>query len=167
MDAHGTGAIKGQGKRISGSLYDAFMDYQFDCKYANNVRLVGRNRGPRGLKLIGDAGSLFIHIHGGELQAEPAELLADMATALSQMSTTGHHGNFLECVKSRTQPVANAEVGCRTATVCHLVNIAMLTGRPLTWDPLHEKIVGDQEASLRMLPTFRDPWKIPAPRASE
>ncbi len=159
-DDSGPVSIKAEGQRNAGSLYDAFMDYHFDCTYADGVEVVGRNRGPRGLKIVGDTGSVFIHIHGGALQAQPAELLDGLASRLNQQHAPGHHGNFVECVKSREQPVANAEVGCRTATVCHLVNIAMLTGRPLTWDPLHEKIVGDDEANQWIRPSMRAPWKL-------
>ena len=39
------------------------------------------------------------------------------------------------------------EIGHRSATVCHLGNIAIRTGRKITWDPAKEQIVGDTEAA--------------------
>jgi hypothetical protein len=70
----------------------------------------------------------------------------------------GHHRNFVDCIKSREQPIAHAGIGCRTATLCHLLNIAMLTGRPLKWDPAKEQIVDDAEAAKLVLPKMRGEW---------
>ena len=39
-----------------------------------------------------------------------------------------HVGNFLECVKSRKQPVENPEIGHHVSTVSHLGNLAFRTG---------------------------------------
>ncbi len=50
-------------------------------------------------------------------------------------------------MKSRQRPNADVEIGCRTVTVCHLGNIAYWLNRPIRWDPVHEVILGDEEAS--------------------
>ena len=71
-----------------------------------------------------------------------------------------HVRNFLDCVKSRKEPTAPAEVGHRTASLCHLNNIAMLLGRKLRWDPKKEEFVGDAEANKLLTPTMREPWKL-------
>ena len=42
--------------------------------------------------------------------------------------------------------------------ICHLNNLAMRLGRPLTWDPLAEKIVRDEEANRFFMPKMRHPW---------
>jgi len=72
----------------------------------------------------------------------------------------GHHRNFIDCVKSRKTPFAPAEVGHRTATICHLANIAMRVGRPLTWNPKNETIADDSQASSLLAPKMRAPWKL-------
>ena len=58
-----------------------------------------------------------------------------------------HMGNFYDCVVSR-QPVL-ADVGSqhRSVSVCHLANISMRLGRPLTWNPDQERFVDDAEAN--------------------
>ncbi len=48
----------------------------------------------------------------------------------------------------------------RTAILCHLPNIAMLTGRPMRWDSEKELILDDPEASKLVLPAIRGEWKI-------
>ena len=70
------------------------------------------------------------------------------------------HQNWLECIRSRKRPAADVEIGHRSATVCHLGNIAILTGRKLTWDPVKEEIVGDPEAARRVSRPYRAPWRL-------
>ena len=72
----------------------------------------------------------------------------------------GHQRNFADCVKSRKTPMASHEVGHRTATICHLNNIAMKVGRPIRWNPGQEELLGDVEAGNMLLPTMREPWQV-------
>jgi hypothetical protein len=55
--------------------------------------------------------------------------------------------------------LAQAEYGHRTASVCHLNNIAMRLGRKLTWDPATERF-GDDEANKLITPVMRPPWRL-------
>jgi hypothetical protein len=145
-----------------GGVFDAFMEYNFECKYANGVRLVGLSKGPRGLKIEGSDGWIFIHIHGGRLKAGPETLLQEQAGPgeIHVGRSRSHHQNFVDAVRSRQQPFASAETGHRTATICHLVNIAMLTGRKLKWDPDKEVIIGDDEANRMLSRPMRSPWHL-------
>lgn len=161
-DNGGPSEFKASGKRNEGSLYDAFMDYEFENVYANGVRMIGKNQSPRGLKLVGDEGWIFIHIHGAQLEASQPALLEEKPESLKKSlgRSPGHHQNFIDCIQTRQQPIADAGIGCRTATICHLNNIAMLVGRPILWDPVKEEIVGDPDASALLCPKFREPWKL-------
>jgi hypothetical protein len=138
------------------------MDYSFVNAYANGVRMVGENKGPRGLRFEGTDGWVFIHIHGGKLAAEPASLLQEKIQddEIHLGRSPGHHRNFLDCVKSRQQPLASAEVGHRTATICHLNNIAMQLGRKLRWDPATERVANDPEANDLLTPAMRAPFTL-------
>lgn len=69
-----------------------------------------------------------------------------------------HARNFLDCVKSRKQPIADLESGHQVVTVCHLANISLKTGRKLKWDPQLEQIVGDKEANEILVRPYRAPW---------
>ena len=163
-DTDDTGPIEisGQGKALRGGVFNVFMDYTFECKYANGVRLIGSSNEPRGLKFEGTDGWIFIHIHGGRLEAEPKSLLAEFIGPNEKHlgRSGGHHRNFLEAVKTRRQPVAPAEVGHRTATICHLVNIALLTGSKLKWDPQREQITNDSAANRMVARPMRSPWSL-------
>jgi predicted dehydrogenase len=69
-----------------------------------------------------------------------------------------HVRNFLDCVKSRRAPVSDLESAHRTATSCHLVNIALRVGRTLRWDAAKQDVVGDAEASRLLTKEYRAPW---------
>ena len=69
-----------------------------------------------------------------------------------------HVRNFLDCVKSRKQPISDLESAHRVATACHLANISLRLGRRLTWDPRKEVVRGDAEASRMLVRPYRAPW---------
>jgi len=58
-----------------------------------------------------------------------------------------NYRNFIDCVKSRKSPIQPVETGHRTASLCHLGNLAMILKRKIKWDPEKETIVGDSEAA--------------------
>jgi len=177
LDADASGPVKfeAKGKQTPGSIYDAFWNYSFTNTYANGVQMIGSTDGPRGLKFEGSDGWLFVAIHGGKLEASDPELLPkklkdggkldptdaapdDFKIKLGR--STGHHSNFIDSVISRKQPFASAEVGHRTATICHLNNIAMRVGRELNWDPQLEELTNDVEAGKFLKPDMRQPWVV-------
>lgn len=164
QDGSGPTVFEAKGDRAEGSLYDAYWEYDFVNTYANGIKMVGKSEGPRGLKFIGEDGWLMMHIHGAELEcSDPSLLNEETATRDHKISlgrSPGHHRNFLDAVKERTDPFATAEIGHRTATICHLNNLAITLGRTLKWDPVKEQVIGDEEANQRLLPKMRAPWNL-------
>ena len=69
-----------------------------------------------------------------------------------------HMRNFLDCVKSRKEPLSDLQSGHEVATACHLANISLQTGRKLVWDAEKEEVVGDQEANAMLVRPYRAPW---------
>ena len=69
-----------------------------------------------------------------------------------------HVRNFLDCVKSRKQPVSDLESGHRTITSCHLANLSMKLSRTLHWDAEKELILGDAETNQLLTKEYRSPW---------
>jgi len=68
--------------------------------------------------------------------------------------------SFSEAVKTRRQPGGHAEAAHRTATLLHLANIAIRTGRVIRYDPVKEEIVGDEEANRLVCQPLRAPWRL-------
>jgi predicted dehydrogenase len=150
------------GVQTPGSLYNTFWDYRFVNRYASGLELVGTTDDPRGLRFEGDEGWIFVQIHGGALKASKESLLSEKIgdDEVHLGRSPGHHRNFLDCVKSREDPFAPVEAGYHTAAICHLNNIAMLTGGKLEWDPAGETVKGNADAQRLLAPTMRPPWKL-------
>jgi predicted dehydrogenase len=116
---------------------------------------------PAGCTFHGDNGSLFVT--RGQIRSTPAGLLAGAGAELAvQLPVSkNHHANWLECIRSRENPIADVAIGHRSATVCHLGNIAIRTGRTIHWDPKAETILDDPEAASMLARPYRSPWIQP------
>jgi len=67
---------------------------------------------------------------------------------------------FVEAVRTRKQAGGHAEASHRAATLLHLANIAIRTGRKIRYDPVAEQIVGDDEADRLVNQPMRAPWRL-------
>ena len=151
-----------KGSKNKSGIFDAFMDYVFINIYDDGLKMIGTTQGPRGVKFEGTEGWIFIHVHDNKVEASDPKLL-DSKLAASEISlgrSPGHHRNFADCVRSRMAPMATAEIGHRTASICHLNNIAMTVGRPIQWDPIQEHILNDDEAQSMLEPKMRGSWSL-------
>jgi hypothetical protein len=70
--------------------------------------------------------------------------------------------NWLDCIKSRKVPNADVEIGHRSISVCHLVNITRELGRKLTWDPKLELFENDKEANELLDRPRRKGYELPS-----
>ena len=71
-----------------------------------------------------------------------------------------HVRQFLNCVKTREQPVAHAQVAHNSITACHVANIARILQRPVKWDPAKEEFIGDDDANRMRTRPYRQPWRL-------
>jgi predicted dehydrogenase len=76
----------------------------------------------------------------------------------SQEQLDLHARNFLDCVKSREQPIAGIQQGHQVTTACHLANISLRIGRKIRWNPEAEEIINDPQASEWLERPYRKPW---------
>ena len=161
-DFTGPVEIIASGEALKNELWDAFIEYEFECTYKNGVKIIGGSTGERGLKIVGSDGWIFIHIHGGRLEASSETILRIKRKPGEKFlgRSTSHHQNFLDAVRKRAEPFATAEIGHRTATICHLLNIGMLTGKKLNWDPQNEQITNDAETNRLLSRPMRKPWQM-------
>lgn len=109
--------------------------------------------GPEGMLLVG-------HVRGWKLYGPDNQLVAE---ATGRPRLLEHHSDFFDHLRQGSQQTAaDAHAGHRAATVCHLANIAARVGRVLNFDPAHETIHGDPEASRMLARTYRDDhWATP------
>lgn len=72
-----------------------------------------------------------------------------------------HLANWLECIKTREEPNADVEIGHRSVTICHLINIARELGRKLVWNPDIEQFEADTEANRQLDRPRRKKYELP------
>jgi hypothetical protein len=106
----------------------------------------------------GTGGSITFKGTAGQ-SAGKRDVRADKVAIPGYKGSGGIHGDFLHCVKTRERPFRDVEISHRTATVCHLGNIAYQLGRPLRWDPVREEFPGDAEANRLLDRPKREPWR--------
>ncbi len=118
--------------------------------YADGTKVLRDHPDRKGhmIRFIGDKGEVSVS-RGDRLDTLPVALKdRPLGPEDIRLYASNHHeDNWVQCIKSRQQPICPAEIGHRTATICHLSGIAERLKRPLKWDPLREEILGDAEAS--------------------
>jgi predicted dehydrogenase len=135
--------------------YNTATRFHVECQFPNDVVMSIYDTTPdfdNGIRFEGDKGNLFVSrgsLRGSavdEMRENP--LPEDALRQLCRGQRPGNHmRNFFECLKTRELPIADVYTHHRAMTTCHLANIAIRLGRPLTWDPETEQIVGDDEAN--------------------
>ncbi len=126
----------------------------------------GLNNRSWGVEWNGTEGNIILNDEGWEVKTErKAANLDSMRKPGSGDPRPAHVRDFLDCMKTRRQPVLNLEVGHHVSTVAHLGNIAYRTGRKVVWDAQKEKIVGDKQADRLVGVQYRKPWSLPYMRA--
>jgi predicted dehydrogenase len=179
MDTEFTGpiAVWGTAEFPKTGLWDVHGPFRTEAMYANGVHMVVSGDFPNGLKFIGTKGWIFVS-RGNETvtASDPVAKLNDpQALAASDprilTSTIGpteihlyeskeHHGNWLECVRSRRETIAPVEVAHRACSACLIHHMAMKVKRRLYWDPQRERFRNDDEANAMLSRPQRPPYAI-------
>ena len=135
------------------------------ARYENDVKLVIRNEGwlPLGscpVRFEGDAGWIETGDSGQFVLSSPALLAGRKVEEIGGYPATFHVRDFLNCVKSRGKPLANADVACYSHITCHAANIAVFLQRKLTYDPRKNEFLGDEAANRLRSEALREPWRV-------
>ncbi len=152
-----------------GTLRDKKQDAMRFCpismRYADGT-LLKFDPAVKDVVVHGERGRL--NISRNKYQADPADLLAPPdAAEQGRWAGSGHVArphieNWLECIRSRQVTHAPIEGGHRTATICHLANIARELSRPLRRDPEAERFVDDPAANALLSRPRRPGFELPA-----
>jgi predicted dehydrogenase len=126
-------------------------------RYPNDIVMELSDEGPTGgAEFVGENGTIFID--RGICRSTPSAIAEQpiKSNDVHLVSSDNHVVNWLDCIKSRRRPICDVEIGHRSATVCHLGNIARWTGRKLRWDPVKETFPDDAQANGRSKTLWRD-----------
>jgi myo-inositol 2-dehydrogenase / D-chiro-inositol 1-dehydrogenase len=180
IGADGSGPVKvsGKGEYYDDGPHDVAGHFKVTYTYGNGVVLTCSSEGltvegvPQGKKesekkehangalFKGTDGWVFVN-RSVIVASDPDILKTEFGSGDTRLYVSkDHHENWLDCIASRERPICDVEVGHRSATVCHLGNIAMRLGRELNWDPAKEQFVDDDQANLIVSKPMRAPWHL-------
>jgi len=169
MDKSGPVKVKAESATFAPEgPHDVALDFDVVYTYADGVELHCHSQSKEyrnGIKFTGTDGWVFVNRSAKEFDAHDKALLTWQAgegdVRLPRTETKHpHHDNWLDCIASRKRPICDVEIGHRSATICHLGNIAIRTGRDLAWDPVKEEFVGDDQANQLVGKPMRAPWHL-------
>jgi predicted dehydrogenase len=177
MGTERTGPVEvwGSAEFPKSGLWDVHGPFKTYALYANGVKMIVSGEFPNGIKFEGTDGWIFVS-RGSETvtSSDPVAKLKD-AQALSASDpklltsvigpgelhlpvSTDHHGNWLEAIQARKDPIAPAEEAHRSCSACLLHHAAMKLGRKLYWDPDKERFKDDDEANKLLSRHQRAPY---------
>jgi myo-inositol 2-dehydrogenase / D-chiro-inositol 1-dehydrogenase len=186
LELTGPSRIEGRGEfPPADRIWNVHGSYDVELLYPGGIRLHVSDRFPNGIRFIGDEGWIFVSRDAQAqtasdpsagtktglqpLDASDKRLLDPAGLTVQLPSSTSHHRNWLECVRSRETPLAPAPVAHRSNSACVLSWIAMKLTRPLTWDADAERFVNDAEAQAMLARPERAPYGVGrlVPKVSE
>lgn len=150
----------------SSPLFNTATSYSFSTRY-DNGRVIEVNSASAAGDLVN------VRIEGTEGWAEASRSIfrtssdylkrMEIPTEGFRCRSLNHLGNFLECVRARTEPVCPVSDAHCITSVAHLANAAFRSGRSsVSFDAATECIVNAPDANALLLPSFRAPWILPA-----
>lgn len=153
MTVEGTGVIPTTG------LYDTVYNWDMKLGLGDGVQMTFKPGGDS-TKFIGADG--WVRIWRGGIDAGPKSLIEGKIGPkdINPDSSPGHCQDFIDSVKSRKPTRSPLDHAVRSDTISQLCNIAVRTGRKITWDPKTTTIVGDDEAAKMMHRELRAPWTL-------
>lgn len=178
MNTEHTGPIEvsGWAEFPTSGLWDVHGRFQTEGLYENGVRMIVSNEFPNGIRYEGTEGWIFVTRGNYQATASdpvsaqgPKPLEASDPKILTSVigpnevhlhESTDQHGNWLDSIKSRKDPISPAEIGHRSCTTCLLHHIVMKLKRKVYWDPAKERFKNDDEANAMLAREQRKPYTI-------
>lgn len=148
-------------------LWNVMLGFDVRYRYADGVELFytalsDTSKGQCYVRFEGTEGWICAWYGPDRLEAEPASLVdAEVDAEAFPFVCKNEKHDFLDCIKSRSRTLQDAEVGHRSSSIGQLGYIACQVGRKLAWDPAAERFAGDDEANaLLRLPPGRAGWTV-------
>jgi len=160
LDNDGPIRVLGSGKWNSDALWDAPYEYDCGATYENGMTMSIASKNRHGAKFFGDDGWIFVT--RGKLEASNPEVLKSEIgeNEIKLYKSTNHWTNFTDSIKSRKPTITPAETAHRSASIGHLCNVAMYTGRIIDFCPKSEKIKNDKCAEDLLMAPYKNGYKL-------
>ncbi|PLK45896.1 Gfo/Idh/MocA family protein [Emticicia sp. TH156] len=169
--------IWGKADFPTSGLWNVHGIFTTHAMYENGVEMIISNEIPNGIRFEGTEGWIFVSRGDGAVTSsdpiakqnaakkldasDPKLLTSEIGPNEIHMTISpDHHGNWLESIASRKDPIAPAEIGHRSCTACLLHHAAMKLKRKLYWDPKTERFKNDKEANALLARPQRSAYAI-------
>lgn len=156
-------------------IWDVHGDFMAKAEYKNGITMLTSGGYPNGIRYEGTEGWIFVTrgnytaspsdpvISAGNSKALDASDPAILSSVIRNDElhlyvSEEQHGNWLDCIQTRKEPISPVEAGHRACTVCLITHISMKLGRKLQWDPDKELFVEDDEANSMLSRKQRYPY---------
>ncbi|RMF42699.1 MAG: gfo/Idh/MocA family oxidoreductase [Planctomycetota bacterium] len=158
------------GMPVQNDRYNTATKFLFTVDFPGGTEMIIRHDTDNGVLIEGDKGRIFVN--RGKLVGAPVDALQDdplPEDALSRVykglpmeynERKAHWACFLNCVKSRQEPISDVHSHMNMLNTCHLAGIAARLGRDLKWDAAKEEIVGDEQANAMLSRPYRAGYEI-------
>jgi predicted dehydrogenase len=178
MDTEYTGPVEvwGTAEFPKHGLWDVHGKFRTEAVYANGVTMSISGDFPNGIKFYGSKGWIFVTRDEQVTASDPGAqgkkmepLMASDPKILTSVigpneihlyKSDDQHGNWLDCIRSRKDPIAPVEIGHRACSTCLLHHIAMKTKRKLHWNPEKERFLNDDAANAMLSRPQRAPYRF-------
>jgi predicted dehydrogenase len=154
-----------KGSYRNDGLTDNINDWTGEFRYDDGLRMTYSDTGnpnKQGTVFRGDEG--WVHVNRKGIWAEPESLLKLTLKSDDVHLDTGavgsHYNNFIQCVRSRQDPIAPVEAGHQASYLGMIAEISIKLGRKLRWDPNTETFVEDNQANRLLSAPMRSPWHL-------
>jgi predicted dehydrogenase len=146
---------------------DTVNEWDATYTYANGLKLVfqDQKKMPTGCRFIGDKGWLRVdrhwENHPGLVASDDSLLEIKLRPDdLRLYKSQNHAVNFLECVRSRKDPVSDVDSTHKASYLGLLTEVAGRLEQKLKWDPKKEQFIGNDEANRLLHRTMHNGWRL-------
>ncbi len=179
MDTEYTGpiSVESVAQFPKSGLWNVHGDFMVKAEYANGITMYTSGGYTNGIKYIGSDGWIFVSRGNYSATASDPVSKDKNAKALDASDpkilnskideneihlykSKEQHGNWLDCVESKKQPISPIEIGHRACSVCLISHIAMKSDHKLLWDPKTERFKNDDEANKLLARPQRYPYGV-------
>jgi myo-inositol 2-dehydrogenase/D-chiro-inositol 1-dehydrogenase len=177
MDTEYTGPVSVQAvaEFPKWGLWDVHGDFMVKAEYENGITMYISNGYPNGIRYEGNEGWIFVSRgsyvasssdpvtqskNAKALDASDPKILTSeiKENEIHLYQSDNQHGNWLDCIQSRKEPISPVEIGHRACTVCLISHIAMKIPGILEWDPKAERFTNNDSANSMLRRPQRFPY---------
>jgi len=177
MDTEYTGpvSVNAMAQFPKSGLWNVHGEFIAVAEYKNGLTMITSGGYPNGIRYEGSEGWIFVT--RGDYTASASDPVSQSKSSkaldasdprilnsiikeneIHLYKIDNQHGNWLDCIKSRQQPISPVEMGHRACSICLITHISMKLGRKLQWDPETELFVRDDDANKMLSRSQRFPY---------